>query len=169
MLCHHLLVGGNHGLTALQGLPQVVEGGLFTAHDLHHYVYFRVLENVLGVGGEDVRGCAGGARLFQVSNQDAADSNRDPGLLGNQGALTSQGFHDTAAHNSQTQKAHVDDPILGIHYDLYELPASRFCLVCASRTCLISQSYCQSHSPPAEPPPKHSSILWLPRSWNIHC
>ena len=55
-LRHNLFVGGNDVLAKRYGFQDVVQRGLFAAHNLYDDVHIGVVENVVGVGGENAVG-----------------------------------------------------------------------------------------------------------------
>jgi hypothetical protein len=76
MLGHHLLVGGNHVFTALDGLQDERPGRFLPANDFDDDVHARIVEDHAWVSDEREWWQLNGPSLVRVAHQDLADLDR---------------------------------------------------------------------------------------------
>ena len=106
VLGHDLLVGGDDVLAVLQGAAQVVHGRVLAAHGLEDHGDAGVVQDLPGVGGEQLRRHGHGARLIGVAHQHLDDAGGPVHARGDPVGVLGEDAVDAAAHRAQAQ--HTD-------------------------------------------------------------
>ena len=81
LLGHDLLVGRDHVLATIQGLPNVLRRWTLTAHQLDYDMNLRVGENILDLGGQQLGKGANRTGLAEVLDQNPSQRYRAADFL----------------------------------------------------------------------------------------
>ena len=108
------LVGGDHVLAPGDGAHHIVPGGIGAADEFHHDIDFRVVQDVFGPGGEDIRRQGHGPRPVQVQVRHLLQDQGRPQAPGQQLPLLGEQAHHAGPHGAEADQADLN----GFHVPL---------------------------------------------------